>query len=105
MNKVRIIDRGDGEYAVAGDLTFAGIDRATLKANSFLQAADPIVLDLSEVANTDSAGLALLIEWLKDARKRHKQLRFKNLPTQLQTLVKLSGLDNAGPFAPAPDTP
>lgn len=93
MNKVHISDQGSGVFAVAGDLTFAGIDKATLKSFAFLKSASPVILDLSRVTSTDSAGLALIIEWLKDARKHQKELTFKNTPEQLLTLAKLSGLD------------
>ena len=55
-------------------------------------------MDLGKVGNADSAGLALMLEWIKHARSKRVQLRFINMPGQLLNLAKLSGLDNMGYF-------
>ena len=98
MSKVEITNQGSGVFTVAGELTFAGIDKATLKSIAFLKSANPIVLDLGQVSSTDSAGLALIVEWIKYARNHQIALKFQNIPEQLMTLAKLSGLDQAGKF-------
>ncbi|MGR9087218.1 MAG: STAS domain-containing protein [Gammaproteobacteria bacterium] len=103
MNKVHIIDKGGGHIVIDGDLTFATIDKQTLKSCSFLTAGKDLRIDLGQVASTDSAGLALMIEWLKHARTRRTQLRFLNIPPQLLTLAKLSGFDKTSHFNLQPD--
>jgi phospholipid transport system transporter-binding protein len=54
---------------------------------------------LSRVTNADSAGLALLIEWIKYTRSNRISLHFKNIPEQLLSLAKLSGFDQSSHFA------
>ena len=103
MSKLKIIDQGAGHFVVDGDLTFATIDRQTVKSSAFLMSAKEITVDLGRVALTDSAGLALMIEWLKHARSQRVHLRFQNIPKQLLTLAKLSGFDKAGHFVVQPD--
>ncbi len=76
---------------IVGDLTFAYIDKKTVRALPMTKAGKQITIDLDQVIDTDSAGLALLIEWLKLARKRHIQLLFKNIPVQLLELAKANG--------------
>ncbi|MGR9044762.1 MAG: STAS domain-containing protein [Gammaproteobacteria bacterium] len=98
MSKVEITDQGSGVFTVAGELTFSGIDKTTLKSIPILKSANPIILDLGQVSSTDSAGLALIIEWIKYARNHKIKLKFQNIPEQLMTLAKLSGLDRAGSF-------
>ncbi|MFA6163794.1 MAG: STAS domain-containing protein [Methylobacter sp.] len=103
MSKLNIIDQGAGHFVVDGDLTFSTIDKQSVKSFSFLKAAKEITIDLGRVSCTDSAGLALMIEWIKYTRHNKTQLRFKNIPDQLLTLAKLSGLDKTSHFTIQPD--
>ncbi|MFZ2312187.1 MAG: STAS domain-containing protein [Methylobacter sp.] len=103
MSKLNIIDQGAGHFVVDGDLTFSTIDKQSVKSFSFLKAAKEITIDLGRVSCTDSAGLALMIEWIKYTRHNKTQLRFKNIPEQLLTLAKLSGLDKTSHFTIQPD--
>ena len=43
---------------------------------------------------SDSAGLALLIEWLSVAKAAGRALRYENVPSQLDQLARLSELDS-----------
>ena len=99
MSKLNIIKQGAGRFAIDGDLTFATIDKQTLKSFSFLKVAKEVTIDLARVSCTDSAGLALMIEWIKYARHNGTQLSFKNIPEQLLNLAKLSGFDQSSHFA------
>ena len=54
-----------------------------------------MVIDLAQVERADSAGLALMIEWLKRARDAGCRLEFANIPDQVQTLIRVNGLQAA----------
>ena len=99
MTKLSIIDQGGGYFIVDGDLTFSTIDKQTVKSFAFLNVAKPIVIDLGRVVCTDSAGLALMIEWIKHTRHHRAHITFKNIPEQLLNLAKLSGFDKTSHFA------
>lgn len=99
MTQLSIIDQGYGHFIVDGDLTFSTIDKQTVKSFAFLSAAKLITVDLGRVACTDSAGLALMIEWIKYTRHHRIQITFKNIPEQLLNLAKLSGFDKTNHFA------
>jgi phospholipid transport system transporter-binding protein len=106
MSKLTIVKEGVGHYIVDGDLTFAAMDKKTLKSFAFLTATKQVTMDLGGVGNADSAGLALMLEWVKITRSKRVQLHFRNIPEQLLNLAKLSGLDKAsyfisGAFEPA----
>ncbi|MGZ8225560.1 MAG: STAS domain-containing protein [Methylococcaceae bacterium] len=105
MSKLNIISEGIGQFVVDGDLTFSTIDKNTVKSFAFLNSAKEIVIDLSRVSCTDSAGLALMIEWIKYTRSKRIHLSFKNIPEQLLTLAKLSGFDKSNYFAIQVDHP
>jgi len=99
VSQLNIIKENNGHFVIDGDLTFATIDKQTLKSFSFLKAAKEITINLSRVSNTDSAVLALMIEWIKYSRQNRTQLSFKNIPEQLLNLAKLSGFDQTSHFA------
>ena len=99
MTKLSIIDQGSGCFIIDGDLTFSTIDKQTVKTVAFLTASKHITIDLGRVACTDSAGLALMIEWIKYTRHHRTHITFKNIPEQLLNLAKLSGFDKTSHFA------
>jgi len=93
VNKVQVIEQEPGQFIIAGDLTFSTIDKKTANAIAFLASAKEVTLDLSQVGQADSAGLALMIEWVKYARGKRCHAVFKNIPEQLRSLAKLGGLE------------
>ncbi|WP_341327562.1 STAS domain-containing protein [Methylotuvimicrobium sp. KM2] len=101
MSAINITQQSPGIFSVAGDLTFVSIDKKTVESLAFLKSAPSVTIDLAQVTNTDSGGLALLIEWIKFARDNRIELKFRNIPEQLLTLAKLSGLETTEYFAAA----
>jgi phospholipid transport system transporter-binding protein len=51
------------------------------------------LIDLSSVSESDSAGLALLIEYLSIAKQANRALHYENIPEQLQELARLSEVE------------
>ena len=92
MHNIEVIALTPGNYLIKGDLTFNSINKATVKILNFKQTASVINIDLQQLGKIDSAGLALLIEWIKFSRIHKKELRFNNIPAQLTALAKLSYL-------------
>jgi len=99
VTKLSIIDQGAGHFIIDGDLTFSTIDKQTVKSFAFLTASKHVTIDLGRVSCTDSAGLALMIEWIKYTRHHRTQIVFKNIPEQLFNLAKLSGFDKTSHFS------
>jgi len=54
-------------------------------------------IDLAEVSEMDSALLALLLAWLREANARQRALEFANLPASLRTIARLYGVDDLLP--------
>lgn len=102
MSAVNIIQQSPGVFSVTGNLTFANIDKKTIESIAFLTSNKSVIVDLEQVTNTDSGGLALLIEWIKHARRNRIELKFRNIPKQLLTLAKLSGLETSEYFTSIP---
>jgi phospholipid transport system transporter-binding protein len=57
-------------------------------------AAQNCCLDLSLVTYSSSAGIALLLGWLRVARKQNKNLRILPLPKNIVALAKVGGLSD-----------
>jgi len=82
---------------IRGALTFETVPDLYRQSSSWFDGTGDLVIDLAQVERTDSAGLALLIEWLRRARVANQALRFANIPTQVQTLIRINGLQDALP--------
>lgn len=90
MQNIEILSPSKDNYIIKGDLTFSTINKTTMKVLNFRQRASIINIDLKQLGKIDSAGLALLIEWVKFARAYQTELRFEHIPAQLSALAKLS---------------
>ena len=55
----------------------------------FAAAESRLTLDLAAVTTADSAGLALLVDWLAWAETHECELHFENLPATLQALARI----------------
>jgi len=80
---------------VTGALTFETVPDLYQNSAKWFEGAGELILDLAQVERTDSAGLALLIEWLRRAQAAKRRLRFANIPAQVQTLIRINGLQDA----------
>jgi len=50
-------------------------------------------VDCSAVSRSDSAGLAVLLDWLAWGRRRSKPLSLQNLPASLIAIARISEVD------------
>jgi len=84
-------EMSDGDRArVIGSLHFTTVSALLTAGVAAINAGRAAVIDLAGVTTSDSAGLALLIEWLSVAKAAGRTLRFDNVPSQLQQLARLS---------------
>ena len=64
MSDFDLKDLNDGKFALTGDMTFATAGRILRQSEAPFEEHTLIEVDLSGVTETDSAGLALLLEWI-----------------------------------------
>lgn len=85
----------EGERVVLqGELTFASVLFALNQTAGLLSQSGNWTFDLSGIDRIDSAGLSLLLEWLRRARKEGGRLTYIHLPKQLQAIAKVVGVEN-----------
>jgi phospholipid transport system transporter-binding protein len=85
----------EGRFRVAGDLNYETV-KNLLEEDSRLFAgpAKAIEVDLSGVGRTTSVGLALMLEWLRQANSRGVTISFSHVPAQILGIAKLSQLES-----------
>ena len=84
------------------------LDRETLSKNWWsllskseqetLQAQASCVFDLSSVTRVDSAGLAWLVNAIRDSKKHGISVRLQQVPEKLLKLAKISDVDSLLPL-------
>jgi phospholipid transport system transporter-binding protein len=83
-----------GQYRLEAPLTFASVAGLREQGLRVLDSTPAgVTLDLQAVPSVDSAGLALLIDWLGEARARSRTLRYVQPPPTLLSLARLSEVE------------
>ncbi len=78
---------------ISGELNFSTVTGLWNASLALLPQQNELHFDFSKVTSSNSAGLALLIEWLKYAKQKNKVINFKNIPPQLLSIAKVSGIE------------
>ena len=93
--RVGISEASPGRIAVTGELTFASARDARQLGVLVLEnsRADRVVIDCAGVTRADSAGLAVLLDWLAWGRRRSRPVSLENLPASLIAIAKISEVD------------
>ncbi len=84
----------EGEtLCIRGELDFDSVADLCETTCSLFQATPIHRIDLSGVQRSNSAGVALLVEWLSQARRRQWPLTFVNIPPQMRAIIEVAELD------------
>ena len=93
-----MIRRDGARIALSGPVTLANV--AALLDEGRKHLAEGVrTVDLAEVTELDSALLALLLAWLREAKASERTLTFANLPESLRTIARLYGVDRLLPVS------
>jgi phospholipid transport system transporter-binding protein len=92
VSRATLTSLGNGRYTVTGDLDFTGVGPLVADGERLFPGPKALRIDLSGVGQANSAGLALLLEWLDQARRRGQTLRFFNLPEPLARIAAITNL-------------
>ena len=85
---------GSGRFRIAGVLDGATVGPLLKQSEGRFVNQPTLEVDLANVSDADSAGLALLIEWLRIAKDAKQQLQFSNVPEQISALARISEVDD-----------
>lgn len=93
MAAFRIEPVGEGRLAARGELDFATAAAGLQAGLAAMAPGKAWSIDLSGVTAGDSAGLAVMVEWLSAARARGATLRYEAVPAQILAIARISDLE------------
>lgn len=99
MSEIKPDPGVEGRYCIVGELSLETVPELFERGTRIMaQGVKTVELDLREVTRADSAGLALMIEWMRTAHRQHKNIVFRNVPPQMVAMAKISGLEDILPL-------
>ena len=94
--EIDVVDLGSGKIQVRGALTFATARRARAAAAKLLleRGGPALEVDCSAVTASDSAGLAVLLDWLTLGKRQGRAVHFTNLPAPIRAVAQISDVES-----------
>jgi len=105
MTEARLTPCGEGRFCLEGVLDFGTVTRLAASGRACLKRDAKVDIDLAGVQAANSAGLALLLEWLDIARERGVTLTYRNLPDSLVRIAAVSNLESLLPVGTSEPRP
>lgn len=94
MSELTFEDQGDGKFALQGKLNFETVADALEKSKTLFADHARVELDLTGIDDGDSAGLALLLEWVNWAKNYVREIRYINVPNDILVIAQISEVDD-----------
>lgn len=94
MNTAKLESLNDGNFLVSGVLDATTVTALLKRSSTLFAGSSALQVDLSGVSESDSSGLALLLEWLRVARQKRQQIAFVNMPHQIEALARISEVED-----------
>ena len=97
MTKVADITFQNNTFTLTGELDYSNVMSVyhkSLRDLKNLKKDVNYLFDFSQVKDSNSAAVALIIEWIRHAKQHNNQISFKALSENLISIVKAAGLDH-----------
>ena len=90
-----IVATAPGRLAVRGALTFGNARGARNEGLHALRTAggQDLEMDCAGITHSDSAGLAVMLDWMAVMKREGRPLCFANLPPGLLAVARISGVE------------
>lgn len=99
MSNFRIQAQSDGRYLLTGELDFQSAQAALEQGKQLLGGDRAIILDLSGLTRVDSAGLVMILDWWRSARRQGRAFTLEHVPNQMRKLMAVTDLDGVLPLS------
>lgn len=113
--RARLSGEGAGRFRLEGEVGFGTAMHLLHESRALFEHEERVRLDFSGVERINSAGLALVIEWLREARHESRTLEISNPPAGLMAMARICDVEgliqsilarqHVGPARQAPDSP
>lgn len=97
MTKLTVTEAPKGHFSLQGELNRHTIPESesliAIQGKVSAKNSEKSILDMAGVSHADTAGLAWLMNLLKDSREKNIEVELKNIPETLINLAKISDVD------------
>jgi phospholipid transport system transporter-binding protein len=94
MMDYELVDRGEGKFALNGRMTFGTAGEILRESEDLFEEHTRIEVSLAGVTASDSAGLALLLEWITWANHTVREITFADVPDKINAIAKVTEVDS-----------
>ena len=94
MSNFTLQDLGHGRFALSGELTFETAEKILRASEDPFEEHTQLEIDLSGVTDSDSAGLALLLEWVTWANHSVREISFVEVPEKIQAIARTTEVEH-----------
>jgi phospholipid transport system transporter-binding protein len=98
MSDIAINPMDDGGWRISGELVFATVPTLLAQGPRLFNGQQGLVIDFGGVTRADSAGLALMLEWLEVCRRAGRSLHFRCVPQSLLDIARVSNVSKLLPL-------
>ncbi|MCG7922158.1 MAG: STAS domain-containing protein [Candidatus Thiodiazotropha lotti] len=85
---------GAFHFQLHGEMTFSHARSLLLQSESQFANLPDVEIDLMRVEKADSAGLALMLEWLARAAERDARVVFTQVPETIHSVARLCQIES-----------
>jgi phospholipid transport system transporter-binding protein len=93
-SRAKLESLGGGRFRVSGVLDAVTVGDLLKQSKDRFANVGQLDVDLAGVSQGDSAGLALMIEWVRSAKEAKQTLSFHNVPGQISALARISEIED-----------
>lgn len=93
MSEFTFEDLGEGRFSVSGEMTFDTAEKMLRTSENLFDDHTQIEVNLTEITDSDSAGLALLLEWVTWANHSVREIRFTGVPEKIIAIARTTEVE------------
>jgi phospholipid transport system transporter-binding protein len=94
MSAFELKDHGEGRFSLSGRMSFDTAGAILRESEELFEQHTLLTVDLGGVTHTDSAGLALLLEWITWANHTVREIRFDDMPEKILAIARTTEVDS-----------
>lgn len=94
MIDYELVDNGGGKFSLDGRMTFGTAGQILRESEDLFEEHTRIEVSLAGVTDSDSAGLALLLEWITWANHTVREITFTDVPDKITAIAKVTEVDS-----------
>ena len=94
MNSAKIEREGAFRFQVHGAMTFEHAKSLLQQSAALFASLPELEVDLSRVERADSAGLALMLEWMAQVAERDARVVYTGVPEAILSIARLCQVES-----------